>query len=103
MLTRITDTDFGTYRMRTASGTTYRLNLRPEGSTLTRLPIRDSPDEEYDQSVLRKDGEPLPLLGIVRAAVGASAAFWVDVRRDGIRTFRLTTPVMAIEREEESS
>lgn len=102
MLTRITDADFGVYRLHTASGTTYRLDVRPEASTLTRLPISDSPDEDYDQSVLRKDGEPLPLLGIVRAAVGASAAFWVDVRRDGIATFRITTPVRAIEREEDT-
>lgn len=101
MLARITDTDFGVYRLLTASGTTYRLHIRPEGSTLTRLPVEDSPDEDYDQAVLRKDGQSLPLLGIVPAAVGASAAFWVDVRRDGIPTFRMTTPVLAIEREEE--
>ena len=101
MLTRITDTDFGAYRLRTASGTTYRLDVRPEASTLTRLPVEDSPDEDYDQAVLRKDGEPLPLLGVVRAAVGASAAFWVVVR-DGFATLRMTTPVLSIEREEET-
>lgn len=102
MLTRISDTDFGAYRLHTASRTTYGLDLRPEGSTLTRLPVEDSPDEDYDQAALPKDGEPLPLLGIIRAAVGASAEFWLDIRRDGIATFRITTPVLAIEREEET-
>lgn len=43
MPTRITDAAFGVYRLHTASGTTYRLDLRPEGSTLTHLPVEDSP------------------------------------------------------------
>ncbi|MDR6622931.1 hypothetical protein [Sinomonas atrocyanea] len=52
---------------------------------------------------MRKDGQALPLLGIVRAAVGASAEFWIDVRRDGIPTFRTTTPVLSLNREEDPS
>jgi hypothetical protein len=89
--------------LHTAAGTTYRLDIRPHDSTLTRLPVSDSPNEDYDQAVLRKDGQALPLLGIVRAAVGASAEFWIDVRRDGIPTFRTTTPVLSLKREEDPS
>lgn len=95
----VTDHDTATYRMTSAAGTAYLLDLRPPSRTLTRLPF------EHDQHPgfaldpargLRRDGEPLRLVFLDTLRVGESARFWLDVREDGVLTWRETTPITSI-------
>lgn len=56
-------------------------------------------DESWSISALRRDSEDIPLLGIKSCRVGESAQFWVRAADDpDVRTWRITTPVVAIER-----
>ncbi|WP_460991157.1 hypothetical protein [Sinomonas soli] len=101
MLTALTDIDFGIWRVRTASGTVYLLDLQSEGSTLTRLPATEPPTSPLALTgELRKDGQAIPLLAVVSLEVGQEAQFWLDVRGDGVPTFRWTTEVVTIDEAE---
>ncbi|MFD1210735.1 hypothetical protein ACFQ36_01600 [Arthrobacter sp. GCM10027362] len=102
---RLTDREEGLWRVTTASGTVYVLDLTPGRRTLTRLPGRDRPQAGYARipaADLRRDGETLPLLAIGQLQLGRPGALVIDVRRDGIPTVRGTTPVVSIERLEEA-
>ena len=78
---------------------TYVLDLGE--MTLMRAPGigGNSEDEQWSISNLRRDSEDIPLLGIKSCRVGESAQFWVRAADDpDVRTWRITTPVVSIER-----
>lgn len=100
-LDQITDDMHGAYRVRTASGTLYYVNLDSVPRNVVRLAEDLPPTGSYEHlspSELRMDGDEIPLLGIVELAVGKRGAMWLDIRGDGIGTFRDTTPVLSIAR-----
>ena len=68
--------------------------------TLLRAPgVGSSGDGSWEVSELRRDSEDIPLLGIKTCEVGVSAQFWVRAVDDpNVRTWRITTPVVSIER-----
>lgn len=94
------DDDVGDFRIDTASGTSYMLDLNPPRRTLRRVARQSDPTPEFfdltNQPSLRLDGEALPLLQVVQAEVGERASFWVLVKTDGTLTWRGTTPVLRI-------
>lgn len=47
-------------------------------------------------STLRKDNEQIPLLEMNDPTVGESLRLVLDIRGDGVSTFRLTTPVQEV-------
>jgi hypothetical protein len=49
-----------------------------------------------DAHDLRKDGEATPLLKVLKLEAGESMELLIDVRGDGIETFRRTTPIVAM-------
>lgn len=59
--------------------------------TLTRVP------RHTEAAGLRRDGEPVSLLKVLRLAVGEPAVFVVEGLADGVTTVRHTTPVVAVE------
>ncbi|GAA4393781.1 hypothetical protein [Tsukamurella soli] len=78
---------------------TYVLDLSE--MTLMRAPGIGSlhEDDKWGISALRRDSEDIPLLGIKSCRVGESAQFWVRAADDpDVRTWRITTPVVSIER-----
>jgi len=93
----VTDLDFGRYSVVTASDSTYVLDISPGSSSLIRSP-RCHAVGELEAVPLRRDGETVPLLGIIQLQLGRRASFRIDVRSDGIETTRTTTTVRAIER-----
>ena len=56
------------------------------------------PNEETPPvlSQLRRDGDTIELLELVTMEVGRPMAMYLDIRRDGVMTFRRTTNVMKI-------
>ncbi|AUI52811.1 hypothetical protein [Arthrobacter crystallopoietes] len=95
----VTDLDMATYRVTSAAGTAYFLDLTPPSRTLTRLPFEHDQHPAFDldpAKALRRDGEPLRLVFLDTLRVGESARFWLDVREDGILTWRETTPITSI-------
>ncbi|MCW2132710.1 hypothetical protein [Arthrobacter sp. VKM Ac-2550] len=102
---RLTDREEGRWRVCTASGTLYVFDLTHGNRTMTRLPGHEVPYGDFSRipaDGLRRDGEALRLLSIYRLQLGRPGALLVDVREDGIPTFRATTPVTAITRIEET-
>lgn len=93
----VTDLDFGRYSVVTASASAYVLDIGPESSSLVRS-SRCQMVGEWGEVPLRRDGETVPLLGIIQLQLGRRAIFRIDVRGDGIDTTRTTTPVCAIRR-----
>ncbi|GAB2673501.1 hypothetical protein GCM10027169_39160 [Gordonia jinhuaensis] len=77
---------------------TYLLDF--EEMTLLRAPgVGHAGDSSWSVSALRRDSEDIPLLGVKSCRVGESAQFWVRAADDpDIRTWRITTPVVSIER-----
>ena len=77
---------------------TYLLDF--DEMTLLRAPgVGGTDSEEWAVSQLRRDSEDIPLLGVKSCRVGESAQFWVRAADDpDVRTWRLTTPVVSIER-----
>lgn len=62
-----------------------------DGQTLTRIPISGT--------TLRRDGESIKIIGwLTPITVGAPAEFLLDIREDGISTYRSTSTVVSIER-----
>lgn len=68
--------------------------------TLLRAPgVGGDEQGAWEVSALRRDSEDIPLLGVKTCEVGASAQFWVRAVDDpDVRTWRITTPVVSIER-----
>lgn len=93
----VTDLDPGRFLVITASDAEYVLDIGPQPSALVRSPQRQTAGE-WKAVPLRRDGEAVPLLGIIRLEVGRRAIFRLDVRGDGIETTRTTTPVCSIRR-----
>ncbi|EGD56182.1 hypothetical protein [Gordonia neofelifaecis] len=68
--------------------------------TLLRAPgVGRTDDHRWEVSELRRDSEDIPLLGVKNCRVGVPAQFWVRAADDPeVRTWRVTTPVVEIER-----
>ncbi|GAA1115725.1 hypothetical protein [Arthrobacter flavus] len=100
MIERVTRRDRGDYKFITSSGSVYRLVLKDDSKTLTRFTQIESATEDYeDESVsdLRRDGDPIPVLNFSDLEVGKNGNFWLQIRDDGVETFRCTTPITTIE------
>jgi hypothetical protein len=93
----VTDLDYGRYLVVTSSGSVYVLIVGPELSSLVRFSQCPTVGE-WEAVPLRRDGETVPLLGIIELQLGRRAVFRIDVRGDGIETTRTTTPVSAMRR-----
>ncbi|SIR89062.1 hypothetical protein SAMN05445060_1450 [Williamsia sterculiae] len=91
------DTTEGVWTVVTRTST-YLLDF--DEMTLLRAPgVGSSDDESWAISQLRRDSEDIPLLGVKSCRVGESAQFWVRATDDpDVRTWRITTPVVSIER-----
>jgi hypothetical protein len=82
----------GCWVVTTASASVYEVDL--DNSTLTRRPS----DRAQGKSPLRRDGDPLRILGIVALTVGRPAIFHVDLEHSGVAsTRRVTTTVVSID------
>jgi hypothetical protein len=92
-----TNTDQGVWTVVTRTST-YLLDFGE--MTLLRAPgVGVTDDEDWAVSALRRDSEDIPLLGVKSCRVGESAQFWVRAADDpDVRTWRITTPVVSIER-----
>ncbi|MFT3900179.1 MAG: hypothetical protein QM728_08055 [Gordonia sp. (in: high G+C Gram-positive bacteria)] len=91
------DTDEGVWTVVTSTST-YLLDFGE--MTLLRAPgVGGSGTGTWEVSELRRDSEDIPLLGVKVCEVGHSAQFWVRAVDDpDVRTWRITTPVVSIER-----
>ncbi|MGJ0121210.1 hypothetical protein ACQ7HM_18550 [Williamsia sp. MIQD14] len=91
------DTTTGVWTVVTRTST-YLLDFTE--MTLLRAPgVGGSGDESWAVSQLRRDSEDIPLLGVKSCRIGESAQFWVRAADDpDVRTWRITTPVVSIER-----
>ncbi|GAB37820.1 hypothetical protein RND64_11045 [Gordonia sp. w5E2] len=91
------NTESGVYTVITRTST-YLLDFND--MTLLRAPgVGGTDSEEWAVSRLRRDSEDIPLLGVKSCRVGESAQFWVRAADDpDVRTWRITTPVVSIER-----
>lgn len=77
---------------------TYLIDLAEK--TLLRAPgVGRNEDITWEVSQLRRDSEDIPLLDVRSCRIGEPAQFWVSAVDDPeVRTWRITTPVVAIER-----
>lgn len=91
------NSESGVYTVITRTST-YLLDFND--MTLLRAPgVGGTDSEEWAVSRLRRDSEDIPLLGVKSCRVGESAQFWVRAADDpDVRTWRITTPVVSIER-----
>lgn len=78
----------GIWHVITESGSDYLLDL--DDLTMQRFP-----DDEANQ--LRMDWETVPLIEVVQLEVGHRMELVIDVRGDGVNTYRYTTPVKKLE------
>lgn len=100
MIERLTGHDRGVYKLVTSSGSVYRLLLGDDSKTLTRFTNPEPATKDYEDepvSDLRRDGDPIPVLNFSHLGVGEHGNFWLQIRDDGIETFRCTTPITTIE------
>lgn len=82
----------GCWVVTTASASVYEVDL--DNLTLTRRPS----DQVHGRSSLRRDGDPLRIIGIVALTVGRPAIFHVDLEHRGVAsTRRVTTTVVSID------
>ncbi|WP_313811263.1 hypothetical protein [Glutamicibacter sp.] len=90
----------GVYEIITATGSIYELSVG-QSSTLRRLPgarpMHRSMDGARIQS-LRRDEERVTVLSVEQLKIGRSAQFILDLRQDGVPTFRFTSEVLEISR-----
>ena len=96
-ITELTQDMTGSYSVRTSSGTSYLVCL-DEPRHVIRLAADTAPVGDYaaiDTAVLRRDGEQIPLIAL-DLEVGQRGELVLDVRQDGIATYRGTTPVLSI-------
>jgi hypothetical protein len=94
---QLTDQDSGSYMVRTSSGTVYLIDL--DRRLVQRLAAEYEPSGPYAKipvAVLRRDADPIPLLKLERLQVGERGMLILDLRGDGILTFRDTTEVRTI-------
>ena len=70
--------------------------LDEKDGVLTRIPNEEA-GEIFPVSQLRKDHQIVPYELVRPLKVGERALFKLDIRNDGIATFRETTPVVSIE------
>lgn len=99
-ITELTANMTGSYSVRTSSGTAYLMCL-DEPRHVIRLAADTAPVGKYtalDTAALRRDGEEIPLIALGNLEVGQRGELVLDVRRDGIATYRGTTPVLSIRR-----
>lgn len=77
---------------------TYVLDLG--AMTLLRAPgVSEHTEGDWEVSALRRDSQDIPLLSIRSCRVGEPGQFWVSAVDDPqVRTWRITTPVVEIER-----
>ena len=99
MMNEVTDWDAGTFRIRTATGSLYLLELHER--QLTRFPAEVEPRVEHLEigtSSLRRDGESLHLHRLIRLTVGLPAIFLLQVRSDDptVPTLRSTSSVVQL-------
>lgn len=98
MMEELIDTDIGTYRIRTATGSHYLLDL--DGRTLTRLraAVEMAPDYAgMEPAELRRDGEQLDLHSVVVCRVGKRGVFAIQLRdTPSVVTVRDTSEVLEI-------
>jgi hypothetical protein len=97
MILELRNNDIGRFALYTATGSEYLLDL--DKRTLTRTihkvaPLVDFLDAGF--SVLRRDGETLPMLLLERLKVGYPASFFLQIRDDHVPTSRTTSPVVRI-------
>ena len=93
---RIADDAGGQWLVVTESST-YLFDL--DGRTATRYPGTGPAAEEDDDWLvadLRRDGEPISLIGLDRCQVGERLIAVLDIRRDGVVTVREATIVVTI-------
>lgn len=96
----LNDETTGSYAVRTESGTLYAIHLDPPREVV-RLAQDWNPTPRYDQlpaAELRRDGEAIKLLNVIKMQVGGRGLMWLDIRLDGLRTLRGTTEVLSISR-----
>ncbi|MFT3662357.1 MAG: hypothetical protein QM809_13495 [Gordonia sp. (in: high G+C Gram-positive bacteria)] len=93
------DAEAGVFTIVTHTST-YLVDL--DEMTLLRAPgvgRADAHPETWEVSELRRDSQDIPLLGIRECKVGEPAQFWVRAVDDpDVRTWRITTPVVEIEK-----
>lgn len=80
----------------TTETSTYFIDT--DAMTVQRVPGDWEVIPEVTRKTLRRDGEVMRLIRLIdEPTLGKSLAMLVDVRQDGIETFRTTTYVTAIE------
>ncbi len=91
------DADGGVFTVVTHTST-YLIDLNEK--TLLRAPgVGRHEDQTWEVSELRRDSQDIPLLKVRTCTVGEPAQFWVSAVDDPeVRTWRITTPVIEIER-----
>jgi hypothetical protein len=97
--------DGGSWMIVTKSGSRYLFRLDGGERTVVRLAVEDSDTSAGGRTVMRRDGETLPLLDLVDPPiqVGRPAYFVVGAVTDEpgyVSTTRATTPVLEIRRVE---
>lgn len=95
---QLEDDTGGSYTVRTASGSAYIIHL-DEPRYIVRLPEESLPEAEYvDDRVarLRLDNSKIDLVKIDSLVVGEPGRLWLNIRHDGVLTYRTTTPVITI-------
>lgn len=98
MIEELGNTDTGSYRLRTGTGSHYLLDL--DGRTLTRLGAAVEMAPEFvgmEPAELRRDGEQLDLHSVIVCRVGERAVFVLQLREDpSVVTVRNTSLVQEI-------
>lgn len=75
-------------RLYTETGSVHELDLK--AGTYTRL------RRGHASGTLRRDGEPIAML-TASYAVGISGVFTLQLREDGVKTVRQTSPIVRVE------
>jgi len=96
LMTSLMDEVSGQFRVYTASGSTYWLDL--DRYEMCRIPVWNDPEREHS---LRRDGSTVRVLRVVECTVGRRMHLLIDLAVEGVdATVRLSTPVVAIERDD---
>lgn len=80
----------------TSSGASYLINQEEGWAKRLPGPVGVVNEDGYYAVPLRKDGDEIPIIEMETPAVGETMKLFLDVRGDGVVTFRLTTPVTEI-------
>ncbi|MGJ9402404.1 hypothetical protein [Arthrobacter sp. KK5.5] len=86
------------FRLRTASGSVYLLEVGAHATLLARFPAEAEPMGGWDagSSSLRGGGERLPVLSLVCLQHGGAGQFLLDLRGNGVPTIRTTSALVDI-------